>query len=401
MWGALAIVDRRLATDGRPAVMRTWPADAINRVRSGGDFDCDGFVSVYPKYECPWPLSDKYFLCSRMTMRPGQQWREDDARSGHEMGIYLIDVFGNEILLHEDEPGCFDPMPLKPQPRPPVIPSRRDFENKDGLFYVADVYHGTHMRNVERGSVNSLRVVESPEKRHWAKGAWFGQGYTAPGMNWHSLENKRILGTVPVEDDGSAYFAVPSNKFVYFQLLDKDGMMVQSMRSGISLQSGERMSCVGCHEDRRPSVPSRAMPISLAMRRKPSELRGWHGPAREFSFMAEVQPVLTKHCVHCHDYGKAAGKKLNLAPDRTLAFNTAYMELWRGGYTACVGAGPAEVRQAYSWGSHASKLIRELRNPEGAGTQRPQAQRGRIEPHHHVDRLERRLLSYLRLGLSR
>ena len=45
---------------------------------------------------------------------------------------------------------------------------------------MADVYRGTHMAGVPRGTVKSLRVVESPEKRHWSPGAWFGQGYTAP-----------------------------------------------------------------------------------------------------------------------------------------------------------------------------------------------------------------------------
>jgi hypothetical protein len=374
LWGALTIVDRQKATDGRPAVVRTWPASAVNLVRAGGGFDCDNFAGVYPKYECPRPLSDRYFLCSRMTMRPGQQWREGDARFGHEMGIYLVDVFGNEVLLHADEPGCYDPMPLKPQSRPPVITPRRDFENKEGYFYVADVYQGTHMKGVKRGSVKTLRVVEAPEKRHWSMGMWNGQGYTAPGMNWHSLENKRILGDVPVEADGSAYFAVPSEKFVYFQLLDENGMMIQSMRSGANVQSGERSACVGCHEGRRTSPPAAAyLPLpsgpekgmmSLALRREPSQLNDWYGPAREFSFMAEVQPVFSKHCVSCHDYGKESGKKLNLAPDRTLMFNAAYAELWRKGYIKCVGAGPAEIQEAYSWGSHPSKLIQELRSPK-------------------------------------
>ena len=105
--------------------------------------------------------------------------------------------------------------------------------------------------------MKSLRVVESPEKRTWSPGKWFGQGYTAPGMNWHGLENKRILGTVPVEADGSAYFAVPAEKFVYFQLLDADGMMIHSMRSGTFVQPGERTGCIGCH-DHRLVAPSAA-----------------------------------------------------------------------------------------------------------------------------------------------
>lgn len=365
MWGALALIDRTRGLNGREPVLRTWPANAIEQVRTGPGFDCDGFITVYPKYECPYPLSDKYFLCSRMTMRPGQRWLEGDARFGHEMGIYLLDVFGNEILVHADQPGCYDPMPLAPRPRPPVIPARRDRENKDGYFYVTDVYRGTHMQGVARGSVKWLRVVESPEKRHWSQGAWFGQGYTAPGMNWHSLENKRILGTVPVEEDGSAYFAVPAEKFVYFQLLDEQGLMVQSMRSGATVQSGERTGCVGCHDERRTTPPVWTT-TPLALKRAPSPLTGWYGPPRLFGYMAEVQPVFDKHCVRCHDFNQPAGKKLNLAPDRSLCFNVAYEELWRKGYLKCVGAGPAETQPAYAWGARVSRLTQELREPKVA-----------------------------------
>ena len=352
LWGAMAIVDRRLGLDGRDAVVRLWPSQAMNLVRAGGPFDCDAFSAVQPKYMDPYPLSDKYFLCARSTEPNGP------------MGLYLVDVFGNELLLHREGPGCYDPMPLGPRPRPPLLPARRDFENREGTFYVADVYRGTHMQGVKPGAVKTLRVVESPEKRHWSAGAWFGQGYTAPAMNWHSLENKRILGSVPVEADGSAYFAVPAETFVYFQLLDENGMMIQSMRSGASVQSGEHAACVGCHDERRSAPPASTCDVPLALRRPPSRLAGWYGPAREFSFMTEVQPVFTRHCVACHDYGKPAGKKLNLAPDRTLTFNTAYTELWHKGYLTCVGAGPAEIQQAYSWGSHASRLTRELCDPK-------------------------------------
>ncbi len=259
-------------------------------------------------------------------------------------------------------------MPLKPQPRPPILPARCEFDTEPGCFLVADVYRGTHMQGVKRGSVKTLRVVESPEKRHWSPGAWFGQGYTAPGMNWHSLENKRILGTVPVEEDGSAYFRVPADTFVYFQLLDAGGMMIQSMRSGANVHAGEVASCVGCHDERRAAPPAnRQAGMPLALRRGPSAIQPWHGPPREFSFMAEVQPVFTKNCVRCHDYGQEAGKRLNLAADRTTTFNTAYVELWRKGYVKCVGAGPAEIQQAYSWGSHPSRLVQVLRTPNYPG----------------------------------
>jgi len=353
LWGAMAIIDRRIGLDGPDPVVRTWPEDAKNPIRIGGPFDCDLHQRTVPlKYEDPWPLSDKYFLCSRMIGK------------GEQTGIYLVDLFGNELLLHTEPPGCYDPMPVKPYVRPRTIAPRRDFKNRSGYFYVADVYRGTHMRNVKRGEVKYLRVVESPEKRHWSRGSWNGQGYTAPGMNWHSLENKKILGTVPVEEDGSAYFQVPAEKFVFFQLLDENGMMIQSMRSGTVAQSGEYTGCIGCHDNRLASPPHTAKEgLPLAMKKAPRKLEPWHGRSEPFGFTAEVQPVLNKHCVSCHDYGKDAGKKLNLAPDKTLVFNTAYMELWRKGYVTCVGAGPAPLQEARSWGSHPSKLIREIRQP--------------------------------------
>ena len=353
LWGAMAIIDRRIGLDGPAPVLRTWPQDAAKPIRAGGPFDCDLHArTVSLKYEDPWVLSDKYFLCSRMI---GQ---------GEQTGIYLVDLFGNELLLHTEQPGCYDPMPVKPYAKPPTIAPRRDFENKSGYFYVLDVYRGTHTRNVKRGEVKYLRVVESPEKRYWSRGSWQGQGYTAPAMNWHSLENKRILGRVPVEEDGSVYFQVPADKFVYFQLLDENGMMIQSMRSGTVLQSGEHTGCIGCHENRLTSPPYAAKAGSpLALKKAPRKLEPWQGRSEPFGFSAEVQPVLNKHCVSCHDYGKHAGNTLNLASDKTLAFNTAYMELWRKGYVTCVGAGPAPVQEARSWGSHPSKLIREIRKP--------------------------------------
>jgi hypothetical protein len=347
-WGALAILDRGRGVDGKAPILRTWPADSIGGVADPGapNSGFDAFTGVNPKYEDPYPLSDKYFLCSRMT---GQ---------GEKMGIYLIDTFGNEILLHSEGEGCYDPMPLAPRPRPPVIPTRRDYKNSDGYVYVRNVYEGTHMKDVKPGSVKFLRVVESPEKRTWTEPGWNGQGVERPGMNWHDFNNKRILGTVPVEADGSASFALPSDRFVYLQLLDKDGMMIQSMRSGMTAQSNEWIGCVGCHDERRAAPPAMTNKNLLALKRAPNRLEGWHGPARMFNYLTDVQPVFNKNCVSCHDYGKKAGEKLILAGDRGLIFNASYVNLWTKGALTVVGAGPPEIKQAYSWGSHASRLTR-------------------------------------------
>jgi hypothetical protein len=366
-WGALAILDRSRGLDGPGPVLRTWPAAARELIRHTGWEQFDLFTQVNPKYEDPFPLDDKFFLAARMTGK------------GEEMGIYLLDVFGHELLLHVEGPGCFDPMPLAPRPRPPILPTRRDYTSAEGYFYVQDVYQGTHMQGVEGGAVKWLRVVESPEKRFWTRPVWGGQGIEGPAMAWHDFNNKRILGTVPVEADGSVYFAVPAERFVYFQLLDEAGMMIQSMRSGVMVQPGETAGCIGCHEDRRMAPPGRhdlrlkpgtpGAPASAASsssaggmgpKGQPQRLRDWYGPPREFSFRQEVQPVLDRHCLDCHDFGGSAAEVLTLAGDRDLVFNTAYNELWRKQAIQVMGAGPSDMQPAYGWGSHASKLGQTL-----------------------------------------
>ena len=349
-WGALAILDRGKGVDGREPVLRTWPADAINLVNQTGGYDT--FSGVRTKYEDPCPLSENYFLCSRMTGK------------GEQMGLYLLDTFGNEILLHVEGEGCFDPMPLAARPRPPVIPSRIDLTQPDGTFYVSDVYEGTGMSKVKPGAIKSLRVVRSPEKRFWTGPGWDGgTGQQAPGMAWNDFNNKEILGTAPVEADGSAYFSVPADKFVCFQLLDEQGMMVQSMRSGTTVRPGEQAGCIGCHEYRLGTGSYKNQ--SLALRRGPSKLVPWHGPTRTFSYLVEVQPALDKACVSCHDYGKEAGRKLNLAGDLNVCFNTSYVELRSKGYVHVVGAGPTTVQAPYTWGSHASRLTKVLLQGHG------------------------------------
>ena len=354
-WGALAIVNRNKGVDGAAAVEHIWPASARARIGKG---NWDSFKAVDPRYEDPFPLSDPqtgagagtYFLCSRVIKR-------GDERTG----LYLIDTFGNDVLIYEDPDGfgCFDPMPITARRGARVKPDMRNFENGNGTFYVQDVYEGTHMDGVARGDVKSLRVVESPEKRSFSRAGWGGQGAQAPAMNWHSFENKRILGTVPVEADGSACFTAPSDTFLFFQLLDKEGKMIQSMRSGTIIQSGEMQGCVGCHEDRVGTPPASAVGLQ-ALRRAPSPMGQGYGAGKRFSYLEEVQPVFDRHCVSCHDFGKPDGDLVNLAGDKEVVFNASYVDLQRKRLITVAGGGPAETFPAMAWGSHASELSRFL-----------------------------------------
>jgi len=356
--GAIAVINRSKGIEGKDPILFTIPDDVKDISRQGGEFACDIIQPLpFPKYEDVWPLSGNYFLCSRNL-----------GLTDTKTGIYLIDIFGNEVLVHMEEQACFDPMPLKERPRPAILSDRRKFDQSNGLVYIQNVYEGTHMKGVKPGSAKYIRIVESPAKKNWSGGQWFGQGYQAPGMNWHGFTSKRIIGTVPVEEDGSAYFEVPSDIFIFYQVLDENKMMIQSMRSGTVIQPGETQGCVGCHEDRL-STPRVSMK-TMAMMRPPSQIEDWYGPVRGFSFTREVQPVFDRHCVKCHDYGREARKRLILAGDRNPYFNASYIDLHlpQQKVITVVGGGPAEIQEAYSWGSHASLLTKVVTNQHNTHT---------------------------------
>ncbi|MDR3108351.1 MAG: hypothetical protein LBU65_01510 [Planctomycetaceae bacterium] len=362
-WGAIALIDRQKGIDGKKSVLQTWPADAINLVEDSvpETFDearrYDTFVRVNPKLEDPYPLSDDWFLASGMT---GQ---------GERMGIYLLGRDGTMQLVHTDnDTGCFDPQPLAATTLPPVNVQLADMSQSTGTFYVSNVYEGNGMATVKKGDAKFLRVVESPEKQTYtAKGWQNNHGEQGPGMNWYEFINKRVLGTVPIEDDGSVSFTVPADTFVYFQLLDENGRMIQTMRSGVIVRPGETNGCVGCHEDRLTTFqPLKYTPKALTQ--PPRQLDGWYGKPHLFSYVEDVQkPVLDKYCVQCHD--KSEPKKLprgtsetiaatmpNLAGDLNTIFNASYVDLYKNDLIKVVGAGPHTKLKPYAWGSTQSKL---------------------------------------------
>jgi hypothetical protein len=380
-FGAMVVADRRRGLDGTEPILKSWPADISQYMshwdkvdRVGAQFD--SFMWLPVRYEDPYPLSEKYFLCARSINQP-----QGNAPVG-TMGLFLVDTFGNEVLLHVEAPGCFDPMLIVARRRTPKIPTRVDLAADEGTFYVQDVYAGEWMADVRRGSVKFLRIIEAPPKKTFAPrgiGDWTPalniDGHHPVAVNWDHYNHKRILGKVPVEADGSAYFSVPAGRFVYFQLLDEQDMMIHSMRSGTTVQPGETAGCIGCHESRLQSVPVRSNNrLPLALRRPPSQIEPWYGPPRNFSYTVEVQPVWDKHCISCHDYGKEASE-LNLSGDRGPAFNVSYTMLRSRGpavwttaqpdvekpLISSVGAGPVQAIPPYSWGSHRSRLIDILR----------------------------------------
>ena len=356
-WGSLAVIDRKKGVDGREPVVKIFPEEARNIV-ANGDLDSFKWVRSY-RYEDPYPIDKEWFLVSR-TFYAYPGWEQQ--RCGYKQGIYLVGMDGSEELIVEGARSVFDPHIVEATNKPVALPTMRDFKSDKGQFYVENVYEGTHMAGVKKGEAKWLRVIESPEKRSWTWGGWSGQGEQAPALNWHSFENKQILGEVPIEEDGSASFMVPAGKHVYFQVLDKDKKMIQSMRSGVSLMPGEINGCVGCHEDRL-SIPMPIPKRPVALTKKPVELDKFMGEEPfKFSFMEHVQPILDRRCVKCHDFDKKDRNKLVLARDMNPFFNAAYVNLNQRRSVKLIGGGPHDIQQAYSWGSHASPLTQIIDN---------------------------------------
>jgi hypothetical protein len=232
----------------------------------------------------------------------------------------------------------------------------------EGEFIVADVRR-SFFPMPEGRRIRELRVFQLLPKTppHAAN---------EPRIGHANAENARLLlGAVPVEADGSAYFRAPARKPIYFQAVDEQGRAVQSMRSATYLQPGERRGCVGCHEP--PGSAASTGPM-LAAQRAPSRLQPGPAGTQPFSFPLLVQPVLDRHCVRCHDGTEGAGKsKLALTAESAKNFSRAYQSLkpflrwyeWGGASISQIATHPGRI------GADESPLSRIL----GDATHRPVA----------------------------
>ncbi|MEI6678942.1 MAG: SUMF1/EgtB/PvdO family nonheme iron enzyme [Mariniphaga sp.] len=272
----------------------------------------DGLVDgVWPQFIKPYPISSKYYLVTAK-LDPTSLW-----------GIYLIDIFDNMTLIAEYEgEGLIQPILVKKHPVPPVIPDKIKPADKSATVFIQDIYEGEGLPGVPRGTIKELRVLayeyaytKSPSD-HTAQGIQSG---------W---DIKRLLGTVPVEEDGSVLFKIPANTPISVQPLDSEGRAVQWMRSWFTAMPGEVVSCVGCHEDQNSMpIPKRVM----ASTKSPVPITTPEGGVRSFTFDLEIQPILDRNCIGCHN-GKSrldfrGGTKVTDSPSNKghLKLSTSYV----------------------------------------------------------------------------
>lgn len=284
-----------------------------NDFHSAGRFT--GYLGAYP-------LSKEDFLVSARG-------------AADKFRIYLMDIHGNRELIYEGTHNAWYAIPVKPRPVPPRQPNlvtwpgtgKDRTPSQSGVFYSGDVCQG--VPDLPREKIKYLRVFQQDAKTYSTWNKIFA--FSGPAVSAVQSEAvKRIVSTVPVEADGSVYFAVPPGQSLFFQLLDERGLALHTMRSFTGVMPGERRGCIGCHSMHSAAPPSAP---GLASRRDPTPVTPPSWGSETIGYERFVQPVLDRQCGTCHQGEGKARKKLDL----TLRPATGPFVLFKEPYLTLIG----------------------------------------------------------------
>lgn len=343
--GKLAIIDHSKGTEGNSGI--EYVAGASPNGKPGrqpsnvhSDYDrasFDLFGQVGSQWQYPYAFDEDHYL---VAFNP-EGYHFLKGPFNPPFGVYYMTSDGKrELLAFDWSNSCGQAIPVMRREQPPVRVPRVDWNQTCGTFYVQNVYAGPGLKGVAQGTIKRLRVVALEYRaagvsKNFNGGVAGGSHINTPvAIDNGSQDVKHVLGEVDIEEDGSVYFEVPARNSVYFQLLDEKGRCVQTMRSWTMVQPGERIGCVGCHEDKvQASVTMAKMP--LALKRPPCKLKPLPGQPRHpllaqlekegllanvdnflgvnkprsldakatvdgFSYEQMVQPIWDRHCVGCH-----------------------------------------------------------------------------------------------------
>jgi hypothetical protein len=304
-------------------------------------------ISQAASYRDPWAFSEKWFLAAKgaaLVLLDGK---------GREQQILKLPA---EDLVAGLE--CHEPRPLQRHARENVIPSHVQPGETKGRMILANVYDGRNMERVQPGEIRKLLLLETlPMPIHYTGGM-------EPISYGGTFTLERILGTVPVEEDGSAYFEVPALRSIFFVALDKNDLAVKRMQSFCAVQPGEVLSCVGCHEHRTQTPRYEGKPL-IAVSRPPNKIEPISGVPEVFDFTRDIQPILDQLCVDCHGYEKTArggprAGRLILAGDRGPLYSHSYYMLTIARLFSDGRNQPRSNYEPRTLGSSASRLLKLL-----------------------------------------
>lgn len=289
-----------------------------------------------PVFNDPWPIDgDSYIVASHKQLL-----------LGHRDGRML------PVLTYNGKANLHEPAQVRERPRETLLADRVVEGEGTGRMFVADVYQGRRMEGIPRGTIRKLLVLEIlPKPVNFSGGmdltSWLG-----------TFTLERVLGTVPVEEDGSAYFEVPAGRPVFFVALDAQDRSVKRMQSFTNVMPGEVLGCVGCHEPRSQTAAMTDSRVSQALSRPPSRIEPFERLPDVLDFRRDVQPVLDAHCVACHNYEKPEGHVV-LTDDLGPCWSISYFTLLATGQVAD-GRNGLGNQVPRTIGSSASPLMAKL-----------------------------------------
>ena len=101
---------------------------------------------------------------------------------------------------------------------------------------------------------------------------------------------------------------------------------MKRMQSFTQVMPGEKQGCVGCHENKTENTVRRAATVSKALARGPSEIDPSGLAFDVADFPRDVQPVLDRACVRCHNPDRRCAN-VDLSGDHGPMFSMAYYNL--------------------------------------------------------------------------
>ncbi len=254
-------------------------------------------------FHTPSGLPDGRILVSR---------RPADGSKSH--GLWRFDPASGKAEIVFDDPRYHEiqAKSLAPREEPDGRSSVVTEADPNGNLYCLNVHNSRHDAPGAAPRATHVRVLEGlpPESRR---------------NGLPPLVQRRLLGEVAVQPDGSFHLEIPADIPIEIQTLDARGVMLRSC-GWIWAKNHEPRGCIGCHEDGELTPDNVLMdalshdPVSLAL---PEQQR------QTVDFRRDVMPILERKCAKCHRSDKQFPHfDGGLEPaDAAEEFNRAYTNL--------------------------------------------------------------------------
>jgi len=189
------------------------------------------------------------------------------AKGAETFGVRRVSTIqGGSLSSLFDDPdwhdvdGQFIRARVKPPGRSSVV--RNDAQT--GRLYCLDAYISSTPEGaaIQEGQLARLHVWTPQDETHDRSPAGRGRGR-------HPDAGDVLLGGSVIEPDGSFSLELPARLPFRLETADREGRVLQSMRTWIWVMPMERRGCIGCHEDRELTPPNRHV---IALRKQPQKV---------------------------------------------------------------------------------------------------------------------------------